>query len=33
LEWLRAADRDFAPDGQPIILTAEAVKVEEGKGS
>ncbi|VTR95126.1 conjugative relaxase domain protein : Uncharacterized protein OS=Blastopirellula marina DSM 3645 GN=DSM3645_27912 PE=4 SV=1: AAA_30: UvrD_C_2 [Gemmata massiliana] len=31
MEWLRAADRDFASDGQPIITKIEVVKVEEKK--
>jgi hypothetical protein len=29
LEWLRAADRDFAEDGQPIVLAIEVVEVKE----
>ncbi len=32
-EWLRAADRDFAPDGQPIILTADVVEIKDGKAA
>ena len=31
LEWLAAADRDFAEDGKPIILSVEVV-VEKVKG-
>ena len=31
MESLRAADRDFAADGQPIVTKIEVVKVEEKK--
>jgi hypothetical protein len=29
LEWIQAADRDFAEDGKPIILSIEVVEVKE----
>jgi hypothetical protein len=30
-EWVCAADRDFAEDGQPIILGIEVVEIREGE--
>ncbi len=29
LEWIRAADRDFGADGEPVVLKVEVVKLEE----
>lgn len=31
MEWVREAERDFARDGEPIILTITTQKVEEAK--
>ena len=31
LEWIRVADRDFAPDGDSIVTGIEVVRVEEKK--
>jgi hypothetical protein len=31
-EWIRAADRDFGADGEPVILKVEVVRIEEKRG-
>jgi hypothetical protein len=33
LEWIRVADRDYAEDGQMIVLTADVFEVQEEKKS
>lgn len=32
LEWMRAADRDFSADGEPVVTKVEVVKIEEKRG-